>query len=347
MKPSLLFPAILAALTFSVELTAQPTKVWSHGNPSNEEQYALEVVNRVRVDPTAAAEFYITASAANPDLKKIVDAIRYRENGKSPVSGAEAVRLMMAQAIPVGQDAPPRWPLAFYPLFNEQAKAQGQALLNGTANDASTFPSFDSSASGYFFTVPSSGQVPFFKAIAKIPISTPSLVGSNATGGSATIRGGFAPGGGPQNFSRGQSVSIVNLYNSNIGLRESFLNSVYSFFSSFLPDNNYVYEVNSSGTFIFHGKTKFIGLSLSTTRTSNPGAGSKIMSVFMTDNEAFTVSDIPYGNTETVFITGVAYEDKDKDGDYTAGEGIADVKITPNSGEWYAVTSASGGYAIP
>jgi hypothetical protein len=35
------------------------------------------------------------------------------------------------------------------------------------------------------------------------------------------------------------------------------------------------------------------------------------------------------------------------DGETPRGEGIGGVTVTPNAGTYYAVTSASGGYAIP
>ncbi len=49
-----------------------------------------------------------------------------------------------------------------------------------------------------------------------------------------------------------------------------------------------------------------------------------------------------------VFVLGVVYSDSNQNGFYDEGEGDAGVKITLSSGSsYYAVTSASGGYAIP
>lgn len=47
------------------------------------------------------------------------------------------------------------------------------------------------------------------------------------------------------------------------------------------------------------------------------------------------------------YITGVVFDDKNKNGFYDIGEGLAGVKVVPNRGSYYAVTSTSGGYAIP
>ena len=47
------------------------------------------------------------------------------------------------------------------------------------------------------------------------------------------------------------------------------------------------------------------------------------------------------------FIVGVAYSDENGNGAYDAGEGKAGLTVVPDTGSSYAVTSASGGYAIP
>ena len=49
----------------------------------------------------------------------------------------------------------------------------------------------------------------------------------------------------------------------------------------------------------------------------------------------------------TKFITGVVYKDLNNNNFYDIGEGIAGVQVMPASGTFYAVTSSSGGYAIP
>jgi hypothetical protein len=47
------------------------------------------------------------------------------------------------------------------------------------------------------------------------------------------------------------------------------------------------------------------------------------------------------------FLVGVVYQDTNADGSYTAGEGLRGVTITPAPGSFHAVSSSSGGYAIP
>lgn len=54
-----------------------------------------------------------------------------------------------------------------------------------------------------------------------------------------------------------------------------------------------------------------------------------------------------FGMRSQRYILGVVYIDKNNNGFYDIGEGVEGVKITPSRGSYYAVSSASGGYAIP
>jgi hypothetical protein len=47
------------------------------------------------------------------------------------------------------------------------------------------------------------------------------------------------------------------------------------------------------------------------------------------------------------FLVGVVYKDADGNGLYGIGEGISNVTVMPASGTYFAVSSTSGGYAIP
>jgi uncharacterized protein YkwD len=47
------------------------------------------------------------------------------------------------------------------------------------------------------------------------------------------------------------------------------------------------------------------------------------------------------------FVVGVAYTDDNGNGAYDAGEGHAGLTVVPEKGSAYAVTSTSGGYAVP
>jgi hypothetical protein len=47
------------------------------------------------------------------------------------------------------------------------------------------------------------------------------------------------------------------------------------------------------------------------------------------------------------FIVGTVWQDNNGNARYDPGEGVGNVKVEPNLGEYYAVTANSGGYAIP
>ena len=47
------------------------------------------------------------------------------------------------------------------------------------------------------------------------------------------------------------------------------------------------------------------------------------------------------------YVLGVVYNDSNANGSYDQGEGLAGVTVLPNSGAYYAVTPAAGGFVIP
>ena len=49
----------------------------------------------------------------------------------------------------------------------------------------------------------------------------------------------------------------------------------------------------------------------------------------------------------TSYLTGTVYNDLNGNGEYDPGEGLGGVTVMPGAGTYYAVTAASGGYAIP
>ena len=46
-------------------------------------------------------------------------------------------------------------------------------------------------------------------------------------------------------------------------------------------------------------------------------------------------------------LTGVVYNDKNNNGQYDPGEGVAGVTVSVDGGAYYAVTTSSGGYSVP
>jgi hypothetical protein len=54
-----------------------------------------------------------------------------------------------------------------------------------------------------------------------------------------------------------------------------------------------------------------------------------------------------FGAPARSYILGVAYSDANSNSSYDATEGLAGITVRPDSGNWFAVTSTSGGFAIP
>jgi hypothetical protein len=327
------------SIALSLTVQAAPTKQWSQGDPSGEEQYALEVINRIRRDPVAAANFYIGQAVFYP---AIAEAINQRAYSNHP--GVQAMQEWIKQGTDAynsdttSQRTPtPKGPLCLYPLFTDQARKQGASILDGTYYRPPFPPYFN--PTNFFNTTRADGRLagtPVDRESGGSLASFPSYTGPNATGGVATTRTQTS------SFRPGETLYLVNQfwssqYNCMMTLRETFL--IGGVGQIFLDDS--FTQTNS-----VPGKTRMTGISLGAQRTSGLGVGSRILSVYQTDMEAFQTTDLPFG-VDTVFITGVIYRDRDKDGDYTSGEGVAGVTISPNNGEWFAVTSTSGGYAIP
>jgi uncharacterized protein YkwD len=85
-----------------------------------------------------------------------------------------------------------------------------------------------------------------------------------------------------------------------------------------------------------NGRSRDIGVGIVLNTTS-----SKVGPLIVTEDFGFPASDAHR------LLVGVAYKDTNANGRYDEGEGVADMKIVPNKGDSYAVTSVSGGYAIP
>jgi hypothetical protein len=348
-------------LALAGALSAEPTRLWSHGNPTNEEQHALQVINQIRENPVAAFDRYISQAGLNPVTAKIVaDARGYEFSGvpgvpPTTIVGAQALRKTLdAGLVDLGRRLdrrisadvmPPKAPLALYPLFSEQARMQGPALITG---GLPLFLAIGPYSSADFFqgSIPAVAgtvvTVPFLVGVTSFAQEAPRLTGPNATGGSAVVKAGV-PYESSVPYLRGQSLWTMSFYSTDISMREAFLTNLTNgaMLKSIVTDS-----FTSGFNFSNQGRTRMIGISIGASRTSPPGIGARQMSVMGTDSEAFETTDLPFG-ANTVFIVGVVYADTDKNNDYTPGEGLGGQAVKPGTGDWYAVTSSSGGYAIP
>jgi hypothetical protein len=63
--------------------------------------------------------------------------------------------------------------------------------------------------------------------------------------------------------------------------------------------------------------------------------------------QAFITQDFGTSVDPVPLLTGVIYNDANGNNFYDIGEGISGVTVTPSSGNYYAISSSSGGYAFP
>ncbi|MBE9562212.1 MAG: hypothetical protein IMF12_05040 [Proteobacteria bacterium] len=61
----------------------------------------------------------------------------------------------------------------------------------------------------------------------------------------------------------------------------------------------------------------------------------------------YTQAQTSEANHFNLFIVGTVWKDTNENARYDSGEGYGNITITPNRGNYYSVTSVSGGYAIP
>jgi hypothetical protein len=328
-----ILPAFIVLHLGLTAVQAAPTRQWNHGNPSNEEQHALEVFNRFRRDHNGALDLYLTQSATNEVLaSSLLTTTRLPNTAAAIASLKNSIATVAAASNEVRDTAP----LAFYPLFKEVAQSKESAFYKpGTGSIFRNPP----------FQIPS--RVPKIQLLIGDPSfvfsRSPQLSGQNATGGTATVKGSSE--GGPGQVSiRGETTFAANLYSPSVTAREFIVTNAGGIFTSLLRKAN-TQENNFAN--VTYGTTRMIGVHISSPKTDADFNGARILTAFMTDNEAFSTSDLPFGNANTAFIVGVVYRDENKDGEYSPGEGLGGVTITPSNGDWFAVTSASGGYAIP
>jgi hypothetical protein len=301
-------------------LSAQPAaRQWSQGDPTTDEQVAMEWLNLGRKDPVATLNSLLGQADSDPVIAAWIA-------GESPATAAQLEQSLQAAygraqanslAFP-NSAALSNAPLAFYPLFQQQA-ARWSAQ---TQPPAPAIPP-DRPPPAYLYPLPTAGEL----------LSGPGdvLSGPDATGGSAV----FGPFG-----STYAEVAQANLYSPLLSGREYLLTLLCQPGSGSPPPQWLTQGDSLPGLTLGH--TRLAGIDVSAVAGAN-----RVLTVFRGSSEFFTQSDLPFGAAGTVFLTGVAYQDNNANGVYDAGEGLAGVTITLDRGGWFATTATAGGYAIP
>lgn len=319
MKSSIL--AVLICLSLATPgLPAQGQNQWSQGDPSAQEQAALEWLNAARKDPVGTLTGLLNQTDSDPTIAGFMLA-------ETPTTAAD-LQAQLSSTVQVADansaqfpnsSAISNAPLVFYPLFQQQAETRGAQAVAPPTNFPPQRP-----PPTYIYPTPFFGGQ-LLNGSANV------FSGPNATGGITQ----FGPVGG--NYSE---VSQADLYGSYITGREWVLSLLTDPGSGSPPPSFLTQGDPVPGLALGH--TRMVGLAIT------PGqSGHQTLTLFRGSQEFFTQSDLPFGNTNTVFITGTAFRDANSNGVYDAGEGIPNVKITMDRGDWYAITASAGGYAIP
>jgi len=258
------------ALLASAQISQAELRQYSHGNPTPEEQYMLELINRARAGP--AAEGVFLTGQKDPQIKSTLDYYN--------------VNLARVKQDFAGYGTRP--PLTFHPDLLAAARRHSADMAkknfqSHTGSDGST-PGGRVAATGYEST---SVNENIFALL--IPTTLYAHAGLNVDWGP------YPNGIQPTPIHRQTIMGLAG------------------------------YDFREIG----------IGIAARTGASAEKNGKLAITQNF---------SNRPNSPS---FLVGVAYSDANANGICDPGEGLSGVTVTPDFGAWYAITSTSGGYAIP
>ena len=300
----------------------------------------MEHINRLRADPIRELTRILGLAPQSASIAAIL--LPYRD--RLPDGSMETLAQTGARLIAgVSQDLASRQailpmstaPLVFYPLFQQRANDQRENfysfelagnIANPTAIFNPVYPGDEQPPADLFSPV-----VLYSNTFSDLPLA--SFSGPNATGGTAT----FGPYGNNGTMITWTDLSVeggidFDQWSAFLMLGENY--------PALLAQGPYLPSLAMG-----HGRLAGVDYSA---RSGSPGTGDSILTVDIGDAQFLTAGDdLPYGPTGTVFVTGVVYQDANGNGIYDAGEGLGGATVRIGGGGYYAVSSASGGYAIP
>lgn len=244
-------------------LSSVPTEQYSHGNPSAEEQYVLELINRARSNPTAEGIFL--AETTDPQVLAAYAFFNIDKNKlKTDFAGY-----------------PVRPPLAFNPKLMTAARNHGQDM-------------YDNDFQGH--TGSNGSQLA--DRLGVVGYTGWTWAGENVAARSYHV-------------TYGHIGLNVDWGVASLGHRKNIMS----------------YE---------EGVPVFSEIGISALHKSPSGA-----------NTGPVILTEVFGNANRPYLLGVVYRDLNNNNFYDVGEGLSGVTVMPSAGTYFAVTSESGGYAIP
>ncbi len=245
------------------DASAAPTHLYSHGNPTNEEQYLLELTNRARANPSSEGRLMV-----NSTDEHILSAIK-------------AFHVDTSKVISDFDSYSPKPPLAFNAELFTAARAHSQDMA-------------DNDFQGH---ISSDGRT---------------LAQRLTEAGYAYVLGGENVFAYAYSAWHAQAAFLIDWGVDDLGHRQNILD---------LGE---------------HTAFREIGIGIISETDSRTTVGPLVIT------QEFGLS-----NNSVVFITGVVYRDTNQNRFYDPGEGLSAVRIMPDHGEYYAMSSESGGFAIP
>lgn len=274
----------LAGACFALgTLRATPTIQYNCGDPTGDEQYMLELINRARSNPAQEGIFLTTQTDPN-----IVSAYTFFSVNKPAIVSAFSI-------IPSAQ------PLAMNAILLGTARAQS---LDQQIHDYQGHTSFD----GRTFDM-RINQAGYVNAALAENVYAPNGVGG---------------------------ASIPSVLFGEVGLNIDW--GVPS-----LDHRHAIMGMSVSG--FDYGTLREVGIGLVRYPNSAPHALSWVITQDF--GVVYDMSSGTFGPTINKFLVGVVFTDSDANGFYTPGEGKGGITVMPNVGTDYAITTSSGGYAIP
>ncbi len=283
-------------LTFGA-LPAAPTQLYSHGDPSADEQFMLELINRARAVPLVEGNRLARQVETDPDVARaffVYANAPYNENWVT----RDRVRSDFA-----GIAAKP--PLAFNSRLMTGARAQSNDQAQRNYQGHLFPPTNDATAN----------QNAVLNRMLGVGYD-PHLFDENVYA-SQTISGTYAP--------------IPSVSYGHAGLMVDWA----QFSDQFLFHRMALMSLYSGGL------SEFKEMGIGAVRVPASVAGNVVAYALTQD------FGVLKGEDNTIYLVGVAYSDRDRDYFYSVGEGEAGIRVTPDLGVYYAVSSTSGGYAIP
>ena len=327
LKQLIRLPTTLIALLGVLTSTAAAAQ-WNQGDPSNEEQYTLEQINRFRADPIAYVKHYMALKNSDALVAGIMD-------GRRDDVFLNYCTSVYGTVDDVGGGTA-RYPLVLYPPITQVARNRREVTESQIRNG---FPVYSGGADQWRDAVSATPQisdilsyVPTLPSAYILTFDEAPQTAPNATGGSAAITTLV-------NRPAMTIWSVVNFYSPSTLTAREWLLTCSQFVKIMMRP--YITQERSSG---IRGKQRMAGIDIGR-RNNAPGV--KLINMVQMDNESFTTNDLPYGNVDTVFITGVAFQDNNNNEEYDVGEGLKNVAVTISGSTWSAVTATAGGYAIP